>query len=117
MSEAAPALKFEPRWEPIAARAPQLAATMAQYLEQMSLSLRPASIAAFELTLRGFAGFVIDRDRRLRRLRHVRREHIEAYKKWLSGRPVGKAKTISARTVRHRLGILRVCFERVIEWG
>jgi site-specific recombinase XerD len=117
MSEAAPALELDPRWAQVSARAPQLAATMAQYLEQMSLSLRPASIAAFELTLRGFAGFVVSYDRRLRRLRHVRRDHIEAYKAWLSSQPVGRAKTISARTVRHRLGILRVFFERVIEWG
>lgn len=117
MTELAVACEADPRWAAIRARAPQLAATMSQYLEQMSLSLRPASIDAFELTLRGFAGFVIDHDRRSRRLRHVRREHIEAYKAWLSARPVGRAKTISARTVRHRLGMLRVFFERVIEWG
>jgi integrase len=83
----------------------------------MSLSLRPAPIAAFELTLRGFAGFAIDHDRRLRRLRQVRRQHVEAYKAWLSARPVAPGRATSARAVRHRLGILRVFFERVIEWG
>ena len=33
MSEAVPALGLDTRWGPISARAPQLAATMAQYLE------------------------------------------------------------------------------------
>jgi site-specific recombinase XerD len=104
-------------WERIGARAPQLAATMHTYLEQMALSLRPSSIDAIELTLRSFAGFLVDHDRRLRRLRHVRRHHIEAYRVWLAGQPVGRGKTTSRRTVRHRLGMLRVFFERVGEWG
>ncbi|HEX4865568.1 MAG TPA: tyrosine-type recombinase/integrase [Acidimicrobiales bacterium] len=107
----------DPRWEPIAARAPQLATTMGAYLEQMSLSLRPQSISAFELALRIFAGFLIEEDRRLRRVRQVRRHHIEAYKTWLTNRPVGAGRTMAARTIRHRLGILRVFFERIIEWG
>jgi site-specific recombinase XerC len=46
------------RWERIVARAPQLAATLRSYLEQMALSLRPASIEAIDLALRGFAGFL-----------------------------------------------------------
>jgi site-specific recombinase XerD len=107
----------EARWEPIAARAPQLAAAMQAYLEQMALSLRPASIDAIELTLRGFASYLVEHDRKVRRLRHVRREHIEGYHRWLADQPVGRTKTISRRTVRHRLGMLRVFFERVAEWG
>ena len=105
------------RWEPIVARAPQLAATMRSYLEQMAVSLRPASIDAIDLTLRSFAGFLIEHDRRLRRLRQVHRRHIEGYKIWLADQPVGRTKTISRRTVGHRLGMLRVFFERVVEWG
>jgi site-specific recombinase XerD len=105
------------RWERIATAAPQLAVTMRAYLEQMALSLRPASIDAMDLTLRSFAGYLVDHDRRLRRLRHVRREHIEGYHRWLADQPVGRGKTMSRRTVRHRLGMLRVFLERVIEWG
>jgi site-specific recombinase XerD len=105
------------RWEPIVAAAPQLATTMQAYLEQMALSLRPASIDAIELCLRGFAGYLVDHHRRVRRLRHVRRDHIEGYHRWLADQPVGRTKTISRRTVRHRLGMLRVFFERVAEWG
>jgi hypothetical protein len=43
--------------------------------------------------------------------------HIEAYKSCLAARPVAKGRTMAPRTIRHRLGILRVFFERVIEWG
>lgn len=106
----------DPRWDHVATRAPQLAATMCDYLDQMAISLRPASIEAMALALRGFAGFLVDHTR-IRRLRHVRREHIEGYRSWLVDQPVGRGKTISKRTVRHRLGMLRVFFERVIEWG
>jgi site-specific recombinase XerD len=90
---------------------------MHAYLEQMALSLRPSSIDAIDLTLRSFAGFLVDHDRRLRRLRHVRRHHLEAYRIWLADQPVGRDKTMSRRTVGHRLGMLRVFFERVHEWG
>jgi site-specific recombinase XerD len=90
---------------------------MRAYLEQMELSLRAASIEAIDLALRSFARYLIDHDRRVRRLRHVRREHIEGYHRWLADQPVGHAKTMSRRTVRHRLGMLRVFFERVSEWG
>ena len=117
MSEPVRAEATDGRWAPIAARAPQLAATMSAYLDQMALSLRPQSIQAFELTLRGFAGFLVEDDRRLRRLLQVRRHHIESYKTWLTARPVAKGRTMAPRTIRHRLGILRVFFERVIEWG
>jgi site-specific recombinase XerD len=112
-----PVASVDARWEPIATAAPQLAATMRAYLEQMALSLRPASIEAIDLTLRSFAGFLVDHDHRLRRLRQLRRDHIEAYHRWLADQPVGRDKTISRRTVRHRLGMLRVFLERVIEWG
>ena len=116
MRAVVPASTGDPRWDHVAARAPQLAATMCDYLDQMAISLRPASIEAMGLALRGFAGFLVDHTR-IRRLRHLRREHIEAYRSWLVDQPVGRGKTISKRTVRHRLGMLRVFFERVIEWG
>ncbi len=90
---------------------------MRAYLEQMALSLRPASIEAIDLTLRSFAGYLVAHHRRVRRLRQVRRDHIEGYHSWLAAQPVGRTKTISRRTVRHRLGMLRVFFERIAEWG
>ena len=49
MSVVAAAQPSDTQWDQIAARAPRLAATMAAYLDQMSGSLPPASIAAVSL--------------------------------------------------------------------
>ena len=108
--------EIDPQWEQIAARAPRLTATMTCYLEQMSVSLRPSSIDAVSLALRGFAGYVTT-EHQLRQVRSVQRRHIEGFKLWLTNQPAGRSKTMSARTVKHRLGMLRVFFERIIEWG
>jgi len=102
-------------WDELAHRAPVLVATMTRYCEQMALSLRPSSIVAIDGALRTFAGFLVDHDRRVRRVRQVTREHIEAYKGWLADQP-GQAGKLARRTVHHRLGILRVFLERIIEW-
>ena len=108
--------EIDPQWEQIAARAPRLTATMTCYLEQMSVSLRPSSIDAVSLALRGFAGYVTT-EHQLRQVRSVQRRHVEGFKLWLTNQPAGRSKTMSARTVKHRLGMLRVFFERIIEWG
>jgi site-specific recombinase XerD len=86
------------------------------YLDQMALSLRPSSVDAVELALRGLAGFVTT-EHHVRAWRGVQRRHIEDYKAWLVAQPAGPNRTMSPRTVRHRLGMLRVFFERIIEWG
>jgi integrase len=106
----------DPQWEQIAVRAPRLAATMTAYLEQMSVTLRPASIDAVSLALRGFAVYVTT-EHHVRQVASVQRRHVEGFKVWLAGQPAGRAKTMSPRTVEHRLGMLRVFFERIIEWG
>ncbi len=116
MSAVAATAEHDPQWEQIAARAPRLAATMTAYLEQMSVSLRPSSIDAVGLALRGFAVYVTT-EHQLRQVRSVQRRHVEGFKAWLANQPAGRSKTMSPRTVKHRLGMLRVFFERIIEWG
>jgi site-specific recombinase XerD len=106
----------DPRWADIAARAPRLAATMHAYLDQMALSLRPGSVDAVELALRGFAGFLTT-EHRVRALRSVQHRHIEGHKAWLAAQSAGPNKTLSPRTLRHRLGMLRVVFAPIIDWG
>ncbi|MGD9998672.1 MAG: integrase, partial [Ilumatobacteraceae bacterium] len=115
MTAIAAAAERDPRWDVIARRAPRLADTMLSYLDQMGVSLRPASIDAVELALRGFADYAT-REHRLRRVRSVQRVHIEGFKLWLAAQPVSRTRTMSPRTVKHRLGMLRVFFERIIEW-
>jgi site-specific recombinase XerD len=116
MSIVATAAEHDPRWEQITVRAPRLAATMTAYLDQMSVSLRPSSIDAIDLALRGLADYVTT-EHRLRTVRSVQRRHVEGFKVWLAAQPAGRSKTMSPRTVKHRLGMLRVFFERIIDWG
>lgn len=113
---AAPAgTELADHWTPIRAKAPTMAATMAAYLDQIALSLRQTSVDAADYALRDLATYLVDHTKVLA-VRGIRRGHIEGYKSWLGHRQVRGGKTISARTVRHRLGMLRTFFERLIEW-
>ena len=121
---ARPVAKAKPRrtggevsWEEVARRAPQMAATMRAYLDQLAVSARPATVASANKTLRLFAGRVSDADPACRCVATIGRSHIEDYKVWLAARPGTKAATLSASTIRNCLGTLRTFFERIIEWG
>jgi len=102
-------------WPQIIVRAPQMAATMARYLDQLAVSARPATVVAVDLALRQFAGCVTVTDPTCRAMAQVTRTHFEDYKRWLARRP-GRRGTLSATTISHPLGLLRTFFERIIEW-
>ncbi len=103
-------------WPQIIVAAPQMAATMARYLDQLAVSARPATVLAVDLTLRQFAGCVTASDPTCRTMAQVTRGHFEDYKRWLARRP-GRRGALSATTISGRLGLLRTFFERIIEWG
>ncbi len=103
-------------WAEIAQRAPQMASTMASYLDQLSVSARPGTVAAFDIALRFFAGRVTRFDPACVSVAAVQRRHVEDFKLWQAKRPGRKGK-LSTTTIRHRLGLLRTFFERIIEWG
>jgi integrase len=102
-------------WVPITNRAPQLSMTVWAYLDQMALSLRPASITAADTALRGLAGLLIERD--IAAFAQVERTDIEAFKTWLAVTPTIHGTVPSRNTIRQRLGIVRSFFDRIIEWG
>jgi integrase len=102
-------------WEEIAARAPQLAATMTAYLEQLAVSSRPATVSAASLALRQFATHLSGTDPACTCVAAIERRHVESYKIALAARRCRNG-TISTQTIRHRLGMLRTFFERVIDW-
>jgi site-specific recombinase XerD len=105
-------------WHQIADTAPIMAATMLRYLDQIALSLRPASVRAAEGILRGFGGWIAANHPEVVGLADVGRRHIEAYKAYLPTRP-GKngVPPLSDQTIRIKLGTLRTFFERTSEWG
>jgi integrase len=104
------------RWARIAAHAPELAATCRHYVEQIAVSLRPASVQHADCCLRLFADWLIDHDPAVRSLRQVNRRHIEAYKLWLASREGPSGQPLKKTTINLRLGGLRVVIERLIEW-
>ena len=121
-AQPAPAVTFiddtsaqEISWPQIIVAAPQMAATMARYLDQLAVSARPSTVVAVDLALRQFAGCVTATDPTCRTMAHVTRGHFEDYKRWLARRP-GRRGTLSPTTISHRLGLLRTFFERIIEW-
>jgi integrase len=103
-------------WPQIMVAAPQMAATMARYLDQLAVSARPATVLAVDLTLRQFAGCVTATDPTCQTMAQVTRGHFEEYKAWLAARP-GRRGALSPTTISGRLGLLRTFFERIIEWG
>ena len=103
-------------WVEIAQRAPQMASTMASFLDQQSVSSRPTTVGAFDIALRFFAGRVTEADPSCRSVSAIERHHVEDFKLWQAKRP-GKKGRLSTTTIRHRLGLLRTFFERIIEWG
>ena len=108
-------LEFD--WPHIAETAPVLAATMLRYLDQLALSLRPASVTRAETMLRFFAGYLTNNHPEIRGLVDVERHHIEAFKRYLPTRPGKNGRPpLSETTIRMTLGTLRTCFERVSEW-
>ena len=95
---------------------PWLRATFEGYIEQMRLSLRPATMVGIEAELREFGSWVAREAPEVEAVADLRREHIERYKRYLAGRPARRAERLSKVTLRAHLGTLRTCFERLTEW-
>jgi integrase len=117
---AAPATSRVPQklftWEEIFFRAPQMAATMARYLDQLGVSARPATLGAYDDALRMFAGHITTVDPACRSVSAIEHRHVEAHKTWMASRPGRSGGKLSATTISHRLCLLRTFFERIIDW-
>jgi hypothetical protein len=95
----------ETPWEEIARRAPQMVSTMLAYLDQVSVSHRSTSVAAYSLALRHLAAQVTSIDPDCRAVADISRAHIEDYKVALAARR-GQKRPITKTTIRHNLGTL-----------
>jgi site-specific recombinase XerD len=102
-------------WAQIAAHAPRMADTLARYLSQVGTVLAPNSVVAADLALRQFARWLLEHTD-VEAISQVSRGHVEDYKVWLADQPGIRGEGLSATTQRQRLHMLRMFFERVIEW-
>jgi site-specific recombinase XerD len=103
-----------PDWVALAERAPQLTITVGRYLDQIALSLRPATIEAVDTALRGLVGHLADEG--VESFAAVERGHIESYKRWLATTGTHAGRPPARNTIRQRLGMVRSFFDRIIEW-
>ncbi len=102
-------------WAQIAELAPRMAETMTAYLEQIAVSSRPGTVDAASLALRQFATHLTRTDPACVSVAAVERRHVESFKIALAARS-GRTGALSTQTIRHRLGMLRTFFERIIDW-
>src|SRR5579863_8760177 len=89
---------------------------MTSYLDQIAVSSRPGTVEAADLALRVFCDHLIEVDPSCDSVAGIGRHHIESYKLALAKRPgKGPGKPASVATIRHKLGMLRTFFGRIIE--
>ena len=110
-----PLSKAASDWAQIAVRAPRLADTAARYLAQAGTFLAPTSVESADQALRQLSGWLLD-NTDVRAVSSIGRTHIEDFKLWLANRPGMGGGRLSANSQRQRLRMLRVFFERIIEW-
>ena len=100
----------------MAAVPPRLQETLTGYIEQMRLSLRPATMVRVEAVLREFAAWLTTHVPEVTAVADLRRAHIENYKRHLAARPSVRGGRLSNIGLAEQLGTLRVCLERLSEW-
>ena len=88
-------------WDELAIRAPQMVTTMRSYLEQLTVSSRPSTVAAASLALRHLAAHLTETDPTCQTVAAIERRHVESYKRALAARPGKRGNnTVSAQTIR-----------------
>ena len=102
-------------WAALSAEAPQLAATMRRYLVQLTTFLAPRSVDVADSTLRQLARWLVA-ETEVAAVSDVTRTHVEGYKVFLAAQPGCKGPNLAKNTQRQRLRMIRIFFERLIEW-
>jgi site-specific recombinase XerD len=102
-------------WARLSARAPQLVATMRRYLLQLTTFLAPRSVEVADTTLRQLTRWLTTATD-VTVVAAIERRHIEDYKVWLAAQPGQKGQLLAKNTQRHRLRMIRIFLERLIEW-
>jgi site-specific recombinase XerD len=105
----------EVQWAEIASAAPVMAETMRRYLGQLATFLAPRSVEVADASLRIFGRWLVT-NTAVVAVADIGRTEIEDYKLYLASRRGARGGPLSENTQRQRLRMLRVFFERIIEW-
>jgi site-specific recombinase XerD len=88
---------------------------MRRYLVQLTTFLAPRSVDAADNALRQFARWLTTHTD-VTTVADITRTHIEDYKVWLASQPGSRNPTLAKNTQRQRLRMIRIFFERLVEW-
>lgn len=102
-------------WAVLSTEAPRLAATMRRYLVQLTTFLAPRSVDVADSTLRQMARWLVA-ETDVATISDITRTHVEDYKVFLAAQPGCTGPTLAKNTQRQRLRMIRIFFERLIEW-
>ena len=104
-------------WDQLAARQPLLAATMRRYIAQQTVTLAPSSIVSISNSLVRFGVWVIAHDPSVSGAADIGRSHIEAFKlKCITDVHFATGQPLAPNTIRQRLRLMKVFFDRIIDW-
>jgi site-specific recombinase XerD len=92
-----------------------MALTMSRYLAQASTFLAPRSVESADSALRQLAQWLLA-NTTANTVAAINRDHLEDFKLSLAARPGNGGSGLSLNTQRQRLRMLRMFFERIIEW-
>ena len=98
--------------------APGFAETARRYIEQVTVSLRPNTVKHIEHDLRQFGTWLADTHPEVANCAELHREHIEAFKTWLSTHPTpASGKPLNRVSIKNALINLHCFLTRTTEWG
>jgi integrase len=90
---------------------------MRHYLDQQAVTLTAATIIATDRTLRIFGLWICQHDPSVTGVADIGRAHIEAFKlKLANDVTFTTGQPLATNTIRQRLRLLKVFFDRIIEW-
>jgi site-specific recombinase XerC len=85
------------------------------WLDQLAISLRPATVECHEIYLRDFARFLTDHDPAVVNWRDLRRGHVEAFKHDVATRTGPGGRPLHRSSLRTRLSRVRAFLEHLVE--
>jgi site-specific recombinase XerD len=114
LEELPPQNECERQWADLARSVPTLVATMRRYLTQLDTFLAPRSVDVADQTLRQFTRWLAANDVTI--VSGITRRNIEDYKVHLAAQPGIHGQSMTKNSQGHRLRMIRIFFERLIEW-